>query len=85
MVTASGLMNKGEIMDKIIMLGTGNGGTIDLFNTCFVIQNQSGNFLVDTGGSIEIIKRLTEANIDYKSLLHIFISHSHTDHILGLF
>jgi len=85
LVTASGLMNKGEIMDKIIMLGTGNGGTIDLFNTCFVIQNQSGNFLVDTGGSIEIIKRLTEANIDYKSLRHIFISHSHTDHILGLF
>ena len=52
MVTASGLMNKGEIMDKIIMLGTGNGGTIDLFNTCFVIQNQSGNFLVDTGYDI---------------------------------
>lgn len=72
-------------MDKIIMLGTGNGGTIDLYNTCFTIQNEKGNFLIDTGGSIEIIKRLNQADIDYKSIRHIFISHSHTDHILGIF
>ena len=70
---------------KITMLGTGNGGTLDLYNTCFVIQSENENFLVDTGGSIEIIKRLKQANIDYKNIKHIFISHSHTDHILGLF
>ena len=72
-------------MKKIVMLGTGNGGTLELYNTCFAIQNENGNFLVDTGGSIEIIKRLNQANIDYKTIRHIFISHSHTDHILGLF
>ncbi len=72
-------------MDRIIMLGTGNGGTIDLYNTCFTIQNEKGNFLVDTGGSIEIIKRLNQTDIDYKSIRHIFISHSHPDHILGIF
>jgi ribonuclease Z len=72
-------------MSKIIMLGTGNGGTLDLYNTCFVIQNGNGNFLVDTGGGVEIIKRLKQSSIDYKSLRHIFISHSHTDHVLGIF
>ncbi len=72
-------------MAKLIMLGVGNGGTLDLYNTCFVIQNETGNFLIDTGGGIEIIKRLNQTNIDYKSLKHIFISHSHTDHILGIF
>lgn len=72
-------------MEKIIMLGTGNGDTLDLYNTCFAIQNENGNFLVDTGGGIEIIKRLKQVEIDYKSLRHIFISHSHTDHILGIF
>ena len=41
-------------MTKITMLGTGNGGTIDLYNTCFAIQNDEGVFLIDTGGSIEI-------------------------------
>ncbi len=71
-------------MEKIIMLGTGNGGTLDLYNTCFVIQNNNGNFLVDTGGSIEIIKRLKQVNIELKDIKNIFISHSHTDHILGL-
>ena len=30
-------------MNKIIMLGTGNGGTMNLYNTCFVIQNENGN------------------------------------------
>lgn len=72
-------------MHKIIMLGTGNGGTLDLYNTCFIIQNENGNFLVDTGGGIEIIKRLMQKNIQLTNIKNIFISHSHTDHILGLF
>lgn len=50
-------------MIVIKILGTGNGGTINLYNTCFAIQNNDGVFLVDTGGSIEIIKRLKQANI----------------------
>jgi len=72
-------------MSKIVMLGVGHGGTLDLYNTCFLVQNDMGNLLVDTGGSIEIIKRLQQANVELKDLKHIFISHSHTDHILGLF
>lgn len=71
-------------MEKIIFLGTGTGGTLDLYNTCFVMQNGNENFLIDTGGSIEIIKRLSKINIGIKDIKHIFISHSHTDHILGL-
>lgn len=71
-------------MNKIIMLGTGCGGTMDLYNTCFVIQNEKGNFLVDTGGSIEIVKRLKVKNINLIDIHNIFISHQHTDHILGL-
>lgn len=41
-------------MEKIIILGIGNGGKLDLYNTGFVIQNDNENFLVDTGRSIEI-------------------------------
>ena len=57
---------------KLIFLGVGNGGTMDLYNTCFVIQNEKGDFLVDTGGSIEIIKRLGLAGIDYR-MINIFL------------
>lgn len=71
-------------MTKITMLGTGSGGTLDLYNTCFAIQNAKGVFLIDTGGSIEIIKRLKQANIKLEEIKNIFISHNHTDHILGL-
>ena len=71
-------------MTKLIFWGVGNGGTLNLYNTCLVIQNENGNFLIDTGGSIEIIKRLKEAKIDFKTIKDIFISHTHTDHILGL-
>lgn len=40
--------------------------------------------MIDTGGSIEIIKRLKQSNIKLEEIKNIFISHSHTDHILGL-
>lgn len=70
-------------MQKITMLGTGMGSVMDLYNTCFVIQNDKGSFLVDTGGSIEILKRLKMININLEDIHHIFISHNHTDHILG--
>lgn len=72
-------------MAKIIMLGTGAGGTMDNYHTCFVIQNTNDTFLVDTGGGIGLLKQLGSKNIDYKNIRHIFISHSHTDHILGIF
>lgn len=71
-------------MTKITMLGTGSGGTLNLYNTCFVIQNDAGVFLIDSGGSVEIVKRLKQANIGLEDVKNIFISHSHTDHILGL-
>ena len=71
-------------MIKLTMLGVGNGSTNLIYNTCFCIQNDKGNFLVDTGGSIELINRLEKAGIDYKSINNIFISHAHTDHLLGL-
>ncbi len=33
-------------MTEIIMLGTGNGIVLDLYNTCFAIQNEHGIFLI---------------------------------------
>ena len=69
---------------KFTFLGTGTGGTLDFFNTCFVISNDCGHFLIDTGGGCEVRKRLKLSNIDLKDIRDIFVSHSHTDHILGL-
>lgn len=69
-------------MNKINMLGTGHGFVHELYNTCFVINDK---FLIDTGGSADIVKNLKLSGINLLDIHDIFISHSHTDHILGLF
>ncbi len=71
-------------MSKLIMLGTGAGFNKYFYNTCFVINHNNKNFLIDTGGSQEIYYRLLEKNIKFTEIRDIFISHSHSDHILGL-
>jgi len=71
-------------MISIKMLGTGHGFTFDIYNTCFLLKNNNEILLVDTGGSAEIVRRLKLSNIELKDIHQIFISHCHTDHILGL-
>lgn len=72
-------------MQKIIMLGTGCGFVYECYETCFVLQNDDKYFLIDTGGSSDIVKNLKLSNIGLEEIHDIFISHTHTDHILGLF
>ena len=73
-------------MEKITMLGTGHAMTLDCYNTCFTLQNNKGEYiLVDTGVVLQIIKQLRDANIDFRKIHNIILSHKHTDHILGLF
>jgi len=68
----------------ITMLGTGNALVTHSFNTCFVLQSSGGSrLLVDTGGGNGILTQLERAHIDRGSLSHLFITHAHTDHILG--
>lgn len=71
-------------MEKIIMLGTGHGSVMNSYNTCFLLENNHENLLVDTGGSIQIIKNLLTKGYKLTDIHNIFISHCHTDHILGL-
>ena len=71
-------------MDKLIVLGTGNGGALKCYNTCFALQKDEEYFLVDGGGGNGILANLKKANIDILKVHNIFISHNHTDHILGI-
>ena len=71
-------------MEKLIMLGTGHGSVQNSYNTCFLIESKEDKLLVDTGGSIQIITNLKEIGYSLNDINHIFISHCHTDHLLGL-
>ena len=35
---------------KLTMLGTGNALVTECYNTCFVLSDEYGHFLVDSGG-----------------------------------
>lgn len=66
------------------MLGTGNAMVTHCYNTCFVISEGKNSFLVDAGGGNQILKQLNSAGISYCDIHHIFLTHRHTDHILGM-
>lgn len=72
-------------MEKIIVLGTGTASVVENFNTCFVLEDSKGEYLlVDTGGGNGILRQLKSANVDIKKIHNIFISHKHIDHLFGM-
>ena len=68
---------------KLIVLGTGNAAVTKCYNTCFVISNENSFFLVDAGGGNGVLSQLEKAQIPLASIHDMFITHAHTDHILG--
>lgn len=75
-------------MEKLIILGTGNANATKCYNTCFAIETGCSRgeeyFLVDAGGGNGILVQLERAGIPLERIHHIFLSHEHTDHLLGM-
>ena len=69
---------------KITMLGTGMAVVKNSYNTCFVMSAEERHFLVDGGGGSQILKILDEKKISLTNIHDIFVSHAHTDHIMGI-
>ena len=69
---------------KLTMLGTGNASVTKCYNTCFTLSEGDEYFLVDGGGGNGILNILEEENISIDSIHHVFVSHGHTDHVLGI-
>ena len=74
-------------MMKITMLGTGHATVTRCFNTCFVVEQTDGDnrdlLLVDGGGGNGILAQLEKAGIALRDIHVLFITHAHTDHLLG--
>ena len=75
-------MNK--IANQITMLGTGNATVSQIYNTCFVLQTPSTLMLVDAGGGNGILSQLKKVNVQISDIHHLFVTHAHTDHVLGV-
>lgn len=68
---------------EITMLGTGHASVRKCYNTCFVISQNEEHFLVDAGGGNGILTILDEEKIAICQIHDMFVSHAHTDHMLG--
>lgn len=71
-------------MENLIVLGTGNAQAVHCYNTCFAMKNGEEYFLTDAGGGNGILLALENQNIPLEKIHHIFVSHAHNDHILGM-
>ena len=73
-----------KITNQITMLGTGNATVSQIYNTCFVLQTPSTLMLVDAGGGNGILAQLKKVNVQISDIHHLFVTHAHTDHVLGV-
>ena len=69
---------------ELIMLGTGNAVVTECYNTCFLLKDNDEYFLVDGGGGNTILRQLKYAGVDWRKVQHIFVTHKHLDHIMGI-
>lgn len=79
--------------EELYVFGTGNAAVTHCYNTCFAIRTEtyvpdSGSreefFMVDTGGGNGILGILERMNVSLFHIHHIFITHEHIDHLLGI-
>lgn len=71
-------------MERLIALGTGNAIVTKCYNTCFALEDNGEYFLVDAGGGNGILRNLEKAGISLDQIHHIFVTHEHCDHLLGM-
>ena len=69
---------------QLILLGTGNAMATRCYNTCFAFHGGEDYFLVDAGGGNGIFNQLEKAGIPFSGIHQMFVTHAHTDHILGV-
>lgn len=72
-------------MERILVLRTGAGISINCYNTCFILENNEKYLLVDTGSRSGILKQIRDMGVDITKIHDLFISHKHIDHLLGIF
>ena len=76
--------NRKRIDMKLTMLGTGNALVTECYNTCFMMEDNGELFMVDGGGGNTILRQIKKAGYDWMDVHHIFVTHRHIDHFMGI-
>ena len=67
----------------LTMLGTGHATVTKCYNTCFLLHENEEYFMVDAGGGNQILGILEEYGIELNKIHDLFVTHAHSNHILG--
>lgn len=70
-------------MEQLTALGTGYAVAARCYTTCFTISDGQEHFMMDTGGGSGVLTNLEKLGISVEQVHHIFLSHRHTDHVMG--
>lgn len=70
--------------ELLYVFGVGNATATNLYNTCFALRNHDEYFMTDAGGGNGILKILDHMQIPIPKIRHLFVTHAHADHILGM-
>ena len=70
-------------MEQLYVFGTGNAAVTRCYNTCFAVRTGDSYFMVDAGGGNGILRILKDMDISLDQIHHMFVTHEHSDHILG--
>ena len=74
-----------EQATRLVILGTGNAMATHCYNTCFALCPPGGDILlVDAGGGNGIFRQMEAAALPYERVRHLYLTHGHTDHALGM-
>lgn len=74
-----------EQATRLVILGTGNAMATRCYNTCFALCPPGGDILlVDAGGGNGIFRQMEAAALPYERVRHLYLTHGHTDHALGV-
>jgi len=76
-------MKSGEMKEELIMLGTGSAMPRHSYNSCFIVKAGKLTWLTDAGGGNGIFEAMRRAGERLTDIHHFFLTHAHTDHILG--
>ncbi|MGI6150894.1 MAG: MBL fold metallo-hydrolase [Christensenellales bacterium] len=68
---------------ELIFLGTGEAMVTKCYHACFVIKTEQETMLIDAGGGNGILVQLERAGIPVDAIDALFLTHIHTDHLLG--
>jgi ribonuclease Z len=69
---------------RVVFLGTGAALNPERYQAAILVERGPTRVVLDTGGGLGVVRRLRAAEVEPRTVGHVFLSHRHLDHVGGL-